>query len=56
MVAGDEDEIILDCYRLARHYHVSPDVFLTMSVTELETHMRRTGQVQRADRPMPSEE
>ena len=39
--------MILDCYRLARWYHVSPDVFLAMPVTEVTLHLRRTAQLDR---------
>jgi hypothetical protein len=55
LVVGDEDEVILDCYRLAKHYSVSPDIFLSLPISELERHMVRTGQVSNRDRP-PSEE
>ncbi len=41
------DDIILDCYRLAAHYHVSPDVFLNMEADEVDVHIRRTIELQR---------
>jgi hypothetical protein len=44
MVASDEN-IILDCYRLARWYHVSPEVFLNMPFTEVHLHLYRTMQL-----------
>jgi hypothetical protein len=34
--------MVLDCYRLARFYHQSPDVFLNMALSEVETHARHT--------------
>lgn len=33
---------VLDCYRLARYYHVSPTIFLEMGLTEVRIHMERT--------------
>jgi len=33
---------VLDCYRLARFYHVSPTVFLEMGMTEVRIHLERT--------------
>jgi hypothetical protein len=36
------DEPVLDCYRLAKFYHVSPGVFLEMGLTEVEIHLKRT--------------
>lgn len=44
MVAVDEN-IVIDCYRLARWYHVSPEVFLNMSLTDVNLHMYRTIQL-----------
>jgi hypothetical protein len=46
-LVGDEDEIILDCYRLARWYHVSPDVFLSMPLSDVSLHLLRTAQCDR---------
>jgi hypothetical protein len=47
-MVGDEDEIVLDCYRLARWYHVSPDIFLSMTLSDVALHLRRTAQCDRA--------
>ena len=44
-MVGDENEIILDCYRLARHYHQSPTVFLDMPISEVRLHLERTLQL-----------
>jgi len=55
-LVGDEDEMILDCYRLARWYHVSPDVFLAMSVSEVALHLRRTAQLDRQQQSFNGEE
>lgn len=40
--APDPDELILNCYRLADRFHQSPDVFLSMSITDIERHVRYT--------------
>jgi hypothetical protein len=45
-LVGDEEEIILICYRLAKHYHVSPDVFLSMPMDEVLLHAHRTAQME----------
>ena len=44
MVASDEN-MILDCYRLARWYHVSPEVFLNMPFSDVHLHLYRTLQL-----------
>lgn len=41
-MVGSESNLVLDCYRLARWYHQSPDVFLSMPLSEVRTHMIRT--------------
>jgi hypothetical protein len=46
-LVGGEEDIILDCYRLARWYHVSPEVFLSMPVSDIEMHRYRTAQCDR---------
>ena len=42
--------MILDCYRLAAHYHVSPEIFLNMDASEVDLHMRRTIELERLKR------
>jgi hypothetical protein len=42
---GDETEIILRCYSLARAYHQAPEYFLNMPVTEVSLHWLRTQQL-----------
>jgi hypothetical protein len=44
-VVGLDDSIILNCYRLARFYHQPPDVFLSMTVGEVQLHLQRTIQL-----------
>ena len=36
------EEPIIDCYRLARFYHVSPLIFLDMGLSEVRIHLERT--------------
>jgi hypothetical protein len=51
-LVGDEDEIILDCYRLARWFHVSPEVFLQMPLSEVRIHMKRSADLDRKQQPV----
>jgi hypothetical protein len=44
------DEIILDCYRLARHYSQPPDLFLNMPLNDVRLHLQRTAQLARLQR------
>jgi len=37
--------MILDCYRLAEHYHQHPDVFLNMPLEDVRLHCYRTAQL-----------
>jgi len=39
------ENLLLDCYRLAKHYSQSPDVFLNMPMSEVRMHMMRTLQL-----------
>lgn len=41
------NELVLDCYRLARWYHQPPNVFLDMPMSEVRTHMDRTIEIKR---------
>jgi hypothetical protein len=41
-LVGDEEDLVLDCYRLARWYHQSPEIFLNMPLDEVRVHMART--------------
>jgi hypothetical protein len=36
------DELVLDCYRLARFFHQSPVVFLEMPLSEVHMHLEKT--------------
>jgi hypothetical protein len=42
LVGVGDQEIILDCYRLARWYHQAPDVFLNMPLSQVQLHLIRT--------------
>ena len=35
-------DTVLDCYRLADFYHISPTTFLDMPASEVRTHLERT--------------
>jgi hypothetical protein len=48
------ENLVLDCYWLARWYHQSPEHFLAMPISEVYLHMRRTQQI--IDRMTPPEE
>jgi hypothetical protein len=39
------DEIILDCYRLAKQYGIDPDVFLHKSLSVIRRHMKWTAKL-----------
>jgi len=41
-MVGDEERLVLDCYRLARWYHQSPEAFLDMPIDDVRIHMDRT--------------
>jgi hypothetical protein len=55
-LVGDEDEIILDCYRLAKWFGVSPEVFLIMPLGEVAIHMRRAAQIDRVQHAVGSDD
>jgi hypothetical protein len=48
------EDLVLDCYWLARWYHQSPEHFLQMPISAVQVHMRRTQQI--IDRMKPPEE
>jgi hypothetical protein len=37
--------MILDCYRLAKFYSTSPEIFLAMPIGEVQLHLYRTIQL-----------
>ena len=38
----DQDELILNCYRLADRFKLNPDVFLSMPITDIGRHIHYT--------------
>ncbi len=46
-LVGSEDDIVLNCYRLAEIYHQNPEVFLTMPLDDVRLHLARTVQLRR---------
>jgi hypothetical protein len=46
-LVGTDQDIILDCYRLARWYHQSPDHFLAMPLSDVRLHLLRTAELAR---------
>jgi hypothetical protein len=46
-LVGSDENLILDCYRLARFYHTSPDAFLGMPLGDVQLHLYRTIQLTR---------
>jgi plasmid maintenance system antidote protein VapI len=55
-MASLNDDLILDCYRLASYYHVSPDVFLNMDASDVDLHMSRTIELERQRRQQREDE
>jgi hypothetical protein len=49
-VVGGENDLVLDCYRLAHWYHVAPNHFLDMPLSEVRIHLIRTGELSRVMR------
>lgn len=39
------DDVILDCYRLAKYYGNDPDVWLAKPLSEVRLHLKWTGQL-----------
>jgi len=39
------DDIILDCYRLAKHYSVDPDVFMKKPLSVIKKHLSWTAKL-----------
>jgi hypothetical protein len=54
-LVGGENESVLDCYRLARWYHVNPEVFLSMPLSRIAEHLSRTDQLAAAQQPVSDE-
>jgi hypothetical protein len=50
------DEIVLDCYRLAKHYSIDPDTFLNKPISAVQRHMRWTGRLTELQRQQQDED
>jgi hypothetical protein len=46
-LVGSENDIILDCYQLAHFYHISPEVFLNMPLSDVYMHLVRSQEMNR---------
>ena len=46
-LVGEDIDVILDSYRLARFYRQNPEVFLAMPLSEVRKHLNRTIQLAR---------
>jgi hypothetical protein len=44
-MVGSNEDLVLDCYRLARFYHTSPEEFLCMPLSDMQMHLNRTIQL-----------
>ena len=44
-LAGDEEQLVLDCYWLAKWYSQSPEIFLAMPLLDVRRHVLRTKQI-----------
>lgn len=56
MGIGEDEDLVLDCYRLARFYHQNPDVFLAMPIGQVRLHMARTIRLRRLQRRESSDD
>lgn len=45
------EDIILDCYRLARQYGVDPDIFMNKPLSVINRHMRWTARLIESQQP-----
>ena len=43
--AGSVDDLVIDCYRLARFYSVEPDVWLAKPLSAIRRHMKWTAKL-----------
>jgi hypothetical protein len=53
-LAFNEDDVVLNAYRLARWYHQNPVVFLEMPLSELQLHVARTEQLRKIQEAVAS--
>jgi hypothetical protein len=55
-LVGGEEDIILDCYRLAKWFHVNPEIFLSIPLSEVTLHLRRAAQLDREQQATTGDE
>jgi hypothetical protein len=55
VTAEEQEDFVLDCYRLADRYHQSPDVFLGMPITHIRQHIEFTLKLIEAQRKAAGE-
>lgn len=53
--SGPIDDVILDCYRLAKHYGQDPDIFLKKSLSAIKRHMKWTSKLIEIQNPQDDE-
>ena len=49
------DNLILDCYRLAKHYSRDPDEFLNKPISAIQRHMKWTAKLIEIQHPQDEE-
>ena len=49
--SGPIDDVILDCYRLAKYYGRDPDDFLNKPLSAIQRHMDWTGKLIKIQNP-----
>jgi hypothetical protein len=55
-LVGSENDVILDCYQLAQFYHVNPEVFLNMPLSEVLLHLVRSNEMAARERQQTSDD
>ena len=43
--AGPVEAVVLDCYRLAKYYHINPQTFIDMPVSQVKRHLSWTARL-----------
>lgn len=41
-MSGEDEDLVLDCLRLAQFFHVNPEIFLAMPLSEMWLHLSWT--------------
>ena len=53
--AGPIEDVILDCYRLAKQFGIDPDVFLQKPLSVIDRHMKWTAKLIELQQPQEDE-